>query len=42
MQNEKSKFDVLKLYNDPKFENSGCQFSIFRGGLDTGVDLGKF
>lgn len=34
-----SKFDVLKLYEDPQFEN---QFSIFRGGLDTGIDLGKF
>ena len=34
-----SKFDVLKLYDDPQFEN---QFSIFKGGLDTGIDLGNF
>jgi hypothetical protein len=30
---------VLKLYDDPNFEN---EFSIFKGGLDTGIDLGKF
>ena len=34
-----SKFDVLKLYDDPQFQN---QFSIFKGGLDTGIDLGNF
>jgi hypothetical protein len=30
---------VLKLYDDPNFEH---QTSIFKGGLDTGIDLGKF
>jgi hypothetical protein len=38
-QQNQSKLDVLKLYEDSTFEN---QLSIFKGGLDTGIDLGKF
>ena len=38
-QQNQNKFDVLKLYDDPSYEN---QFSIFKGGLDTGIDLGNF
>ena len=30
---------MLKLYEDSLF---GTKFSIFSGGLDTGIDLGKF
>lgn len=33
------KFDVLKVYNDGDVQNSN---SIFEGGLDTGIDFGKF
>ena len=39
--NQKPKFDVLKIYDDPEVDASGNS-SIFRGGLDTGIDLGKF
>jgi len=37
----KLKFDILKIYDDPDFDSSNNS-SIFKGGLDTGVDLGKF
>ena len=33
------KFDVLKVYNEAESLN---QHSIFNGGLDTGIDFGKF
>lgn len=33
------KFDVLKVYNETDSSN---QHSIFNGGLDTGIDFGKF
>ena len=33
------KFDVLKVYNEAESSN---QHSIFNGGLDTGIDFGKF
>jgi hypothetical protein len=33
------KFDVLKVYNEA---DNASQNSIFTGGLDTGIDFGKF
>lgn len=37
---EKSKLEVLRVYSDPNFKQ-GSNLSIFNGGLDTGIDVGK-
>jgi hypothetical protein len=34
------KFDVLEAYEDANVPN--IKFSIFKGGIDTGIDIGNF
>jgi len=34
------KFDVLEAYEDWNVPN--IKFSIFKGGIDTGIDIGNF
>ena len=34
------KFDVLEAYEDVNVPN--IKFSIFKGGIDTGIDIGNF
>jgi hypothetical protein len=34
------KFDVLEAYEDGNVPN--IKFSIFKGGIDTGIDIGNF
>ena len=36
---ERNKYDVLKVYSNPSTIESK---SLFQGGLDSGIDIGKF
>lgn len=36
------KFDVLKLYEDKDFLDSTQYYSIFKGAIDTGIELDQF